>query len=211
MINRLKLIAVVAAALVSIPGAASAASLLGDSITVSVFTSGGTFSDNVVVVDPAVELTKGDASNIDTGFWSSPGIGGDLFDSGSIDIVASANRIDILFNVQDAIGPLGPFTVGGVIFQFDGLDFSPNLKIGSVTLTVLDSTFDANNCVTLNNPSSPCIAFDPNLGRIRTEVWSDSINTVSYSIEINNVPEPGTFVLMGLGLLGLAAIRRRKA
>lgn len=58
------------------------------------------------------------------------------------------------------------------------------------------------------------INFDARTDTINNVLRSGSITSYSntfYAAESNEIPEPMTFVLMGAGLVGIAALRRRKA
>jgi len=46
------------------------------------------------------------------------------------------------------------------------------------------------------------------LGAVGLDSWSGILNSVTYNT--TTIPEPGTLVLLGTGLIGLAGSRKRK-
>jgi|GEM_PF-2300997 len=208
MLNRFMTAVVVPAALL-VAASPAGATLIGDTLDISVTTVGPgplATDSGVVAVDPGVEISQGDASNIDTNYFSLDiGGGQTYFDSASIDVQA----FDIFVNldVNDIFAGLG--NTVSAIFTFDLVDFQgawAGLPIGSVGIGSDDPYFaTAQGLCTLSN----CVDFDSNT--IQLEIISNSTSPFTYRLNPAPVPEPGTFLLFGCGLLGVAALRRRKA
>ncbi|MCL4794999.1 MAG: PEP-CTERM sorting domain-containing protein [Bryobacteraceae bacterium] len=55
------------------------------------------------------------------------------------------------------------------------------------------------------------VTFDPGVGTSPSTLASESVTFASFSGSIQPVPEPGTYALIGTGLVGLALWRRRAA
>ncbi len=200
MLNRIMMAAVVPVALL-VAASPAGATLIGDTLNISVSLGGPPLATNagVVVADPAVEAALGDTSPIDTNYFTPS-----LYDAASIDVQA----FDIFINL-DPNDAFAGFTTVSAIFIFDLVDFQgawAGLPIGSVGIGSDDPYFaTAQTMCTLTN----CVDFDSNT--IQVEIISNSINAFSYRLNPAPVPEPSTFLLFGCGLLGAAALRRRKA
>lgn len=200
MLNRFFMAAVAPAMLLALASPAGA-TLIGDTMDISVSVGGPPLATNsgVVAADPAVEVALGDLSNLDTGYFTPS-----LYDAASIDVQA----FDIFINL-DPNDAFAGFTTVSAIFIFDLIDFQgawAGLPIGSVGIGSDDPYFPtAQTLCTLSN----CVDFDGNT--IQVEIISNSVSAFTYRLNPAPVPEPGTFVLFGCGLLGAAALRRRKA
>lgn len=204
MLEKLTLAVALPAALM-LAVAPAGATMLGDTMNISVSVGGPPLATNpgVLVVDPGVEVALGDASPIDTVFFTPS-----LYDAASIDV----QPFDILINldVNDAFS--GAALTTSSIFIFDLVDFQgawAGLPIGSVGLGSDDPYFaTARAGGPLGCTLTDCVDFDGNT--IQVEILSNSINPFTYRLQPTPVPEPGTFVLFGAGLLGAAFLRRRR-
>ncbi len=97
--------------------------------------------------------------------------------------------------------PLWTHAASGISFDLTSLSIGPGNTATSLTL---------NGSGTFYCTSLPC-TYDATPG-----IWNMTINnaggvTGSFSSSSTATPEPGTLALLGLGLIGLAAARRRKA
>ena len=206
MRTRLMLGAVLAAFVILAP-AASQASLVGDSVDVTVI-GGSTFGpDTVVVIDPGNEIVKDDATDIGGNFFGQDsGLGFDTFQAATIDI--QGFDIFITLDLADEWAnflPPGTTVLNSVIFQFDLLDFSSGLPLGSVGLGSDDPYFATalSGCVLTD-----CVDFDSNT--VQVEITSPTLTSFTYRAQLHPVPEPGTMLLFGTAALGLIALRRRR-
>lgn len=204
MLNRMLSTAVILGAAIFGFTSVAGATLIGDSMNVRVISGAVDLNDTVVVADPAVEISKNDGTNIGDGFFGL-NIGFDYFESASIDI--QAFDIFITLDVADALAGSGD--VVGATFIFDLVDFAGGLPIGSVGLGV-SSNENANYTAARNGKCqfSDCVDFDSNT--ISVEIFSPNTEEFTYRLNPQPVPEPGTFVLLGAGLLGAAVLRRRR-
>lgn len=163
------------------------------------------FSDNSFGTQGFNPFSANSANNVDqqaqfkTGFFITALTVGP---TGTIQTVGHAAA-----NVHDNGIPLGSMTVqkvyaGGNIFdptmtilEATGGASNPSLSqpntTGSNTLSVVD-------VVTLSARTGGAIAFD------------SYTNTFTIGRDVNNVPAPATFAILGLGLAGLAGLRRRR-
>jgi hypothetical protein len=180
-------------ALVSLgPGAASA-SLIGQTVGVSL-TDGGalSFADNVVVAEPGPELTPGDGSSI----------GGVLLPTESVDV--RSDRI-VLSIEEGAPGggtgyPAGThYTFSNLVF-FDGPTQIVGIHVTTVNLTNLGSVTFTGSSVTV--PLSELVV---------GEIPGVNVGSLTVVLDTVAIPEPATATLVAAGLAWAALAARRSA
>lgn len=125
-----------------------------------------------------------------------------------------------LVNADNEIGPYG--TWDGILnIDFNG-DYASAVGFGLVdfhTTTDYIRIYDDTNALigTFNNQLGDIFSFwgvsasaGERIGRIELDGNFFAIQDISFSELNNQVPEPASTLLLGIGLLGLGALRRRK-
>jgi opacity protein-like surface antigen len=99
---------------------------------------------------------------------------------------------------------------GGAVQVYDGLDSTGNL------LATLNLSTTASNCSGFNAGFCPFVAAGVNFaGTAKSVNWGGVANQVvfddvTFGSSTPGVPVPGTLAIVGLGLAGLASMRRRR-
>lgn len=147
-----------------------------------------------------------------------------------IDDLRHTAILDLAFELTSPSGTtkllIASYTAGGILSSINGfrvnligtiLDDEAPVNLLTEVATASNSPFPGRfniNHSTVGN--SPLSVFD---GENAAGTWTlrvldqdaqDSGTLNGWSIELNAAPEPGTLALLGLGLAGLAATRRRK-
>jgi PEP-CTERM motif len=182
--------ALVLATLVLAPVSSHAASLLGDSVDFTWFYPDlvSVFATDTQVIGAGVEIScpgGPGTSTLCAGFASAPA---------SIDVDASS----ITYSQFGSPGfNAAPFNG----FLFSDLDFSPASVLTGFVLTT--------NIIGLT-PANVTFGADYIQINLQGLGAGDEV-FFNLALETGVVPEPGTLVLLGAGLLGVAAVRRKRA
>ena len=98
------------------------------------------------------------------------------------------------------------FAVNGQLFEGDPADYLQGLNERSDIVLSPNSFFSLIHTPSLNDPEFwvYCVNVDSNSCRPIAGFWAATLVT-------DSVPEPGTFLLVGVGLFGLAYSRRKRA
>jgi hypothetical protein len=180
-----KTMLLLATAVASLMSTGASAGLLGDTVDVAYATSFGFFRSDSFLVGPGVELSCLGASSLCAA----------LFDPATLDI--QDNAIVFAYNLGEGYLTYGPGSFNG--WQFTSLDLGA--PIVSVTLSSFGYTgLDASRLSFTANTISLNLA----------NLSADGVNGWRINIETAAVPEPAVLGLLAMGVLGLAARRRRR-
>jgi hypothetical protein len=199
---------------------------------------GGDFTDQNWVLeyslnDSASIVSSGSGFNA----FGSAILGGKLSIGNTVYTLAggsASGNVNFFFNSQYSGVSINPTRGGFMQFivnqgeLFPALFSNPNsLASANFGTTLFDSTTDAyNNSAALNYFSVydfltetviPGVETTDGLLRLNaytapaSGLWSISVNSSSFFASSSAVPAPGALALLGLGLLGIAGLRRRKA
>ena len=144
-----------------------------------------------------------------TGYTFSANATGGIFANSNLGVISTNNPVDLTFTFTGVL----PTAVGGLFFMTDS---NFNAVSSGVKISLSDGTV-------IILPFGGFAGFTSDLGISSLTVggWSvttgpdvyPTINSLYFNSvsEVPEVPVPGTLGLLGLGLAGLGAVRRRKA
>lgn len=185
-----------AAALAMLLAGSAHATLVGQSVSVTLTDGGSLNASDSVVVAAAAEITPGDGSNV----------GALLLPTESIDL--GAFTIEIALEEGAPNGTTG--YPAGTHYLFSNLSFlDPNLVISGVVVSLVNITGVALGSEVMFGSHFVSLAID-------TLVISDipaavDVGKVTLTLQTVVVPEPGSMALLASGLAALACRRRLRA
>ena len=173
-------------------GQAAHASLIGQSVTVTLTDGGSLFHDDIVTVGTGVELAPGDGSDIGTV----------LLPSERIDIGATS----ILLTLEEGVPGGGTGYPSGTAYAFTNLAFfGQATAITGVSLTASNITG-----ISLGDLSFTATSLRVPIDVLRIgDIPGVDTGTLEIDLTFAAVPEPQTAVLASLGLVALAWRVRR--
>lgn len=168
-------------------GGAAHASLIGQSVTVTLGDGGSLFHDDVVTVGAGIELAPGDGSDIGTL----------LLPNERIDIGATS----IFLTLEEGVPGGGTGYPSGTAYAFTNLAFfGQATAITGVSLTTSNITGISVGNLTFT-ATSLRVPID---ALLIGEIPGVDTGTLQIDLTFAVVPEPGTALLASLGLLALA-------